>query len=118
MRKLDPAIDITRALDSMTGSGVDEPTASLERPEGVESDAESAPSLDRFEWSEPSSMSPSRVRKDTPDGMALLPTKRSESGYLGKVPGACGKSFLISADLISRQHLRVDNAQRNFRSPS
>lgn len=64
---------------------MDEPTVSLERPGALESDPESALSLDRFEWSEASNMSPSHAQKDAPDGMAVLPTKRTDAGYLGKI---------------------------------
>jgi hypothetical protein len=85
VHRFNPDIDIQVALDSMIEDAEAKPTVSMERPEGLESDSESAPSLDRFEWSESSTMSPSRVQKDAPDGMALLPTRRTESGYLGEI---------------------------------
>jgi transcriptional regulatory protein GAL4 len=85
VQRLDPEIDINAALDLITGTGAGEPTASLERPEALESEPERAHLSDRFEWSEVANMSPSHLQKDVPDGMVVLPTERTDAGYLGKI---------------------------------
>lgn len=89
IQNIDPELDIHAALDSITGNGARETRPPLERPEAIESDQESAPLLDRFEWSEALNVSPSHVQKEAPDGMAVLPTQRTDAGYLGKISYQC-----------------------------
>jgi hypothetical protein len=96
IQEFDPEIDIHAALDSITGNGAGEPTASLDMPKAIESDTESAPSLERFEWSEASSTSASHVQNEAPDGMAVLPTKRTDAGYLGNI------SYQASGGILGR----------------
>ncbi|KAJ5123213.1 hypothetical protein N7448_009310 [Penicillium atrosanguineum] len=125
IRKLNPGVDVEAALEG-TASYLDgDPAVSFVNSQDLESDVESTALSDRFEWREASLASPSGTQKSPLDGMASLPTGRTESGYLGS---SSGTTILRTiSDLIpEKSNLRIDqqeqpspaNTNRTGASPS
>lgn len=83
--RINPDLDIEAALNSVEGIVEGDSTAPFETSHGLLSEVESTTlSRDRFEWREASLTSPSGPQKSPLDGMASLPSERTESGYLGE----------------------------------
>lgn len=83
IHRLNPDIDVEAALDGTASNLEGVSAASFETSQGLDPDVESTALSDRFEWRETSLTSPSGAQKSPLDGMASLPTGRTESGYLG-----------------------------------
>ncbi|KAJ5579747.1 uncharacterized protein N7459_005732 [Penicillium hispanicum] len=125
IHRISPDLDIEAALSRAEGILEAGSTASLEASHGLDSEAESTNlSGDRFEWREASLTSPSGPQKSPLDGMASLPSERTESGYLGDSAGTAilrTISELIPADTSSPndQHENASPTNTNqTRSPA
>lgn len=83
IHRISPDLDIQAALNGTAGDLEGRSTASLEASHTSDPDVESTALSERFEWRETSLNSPAGPQKAPLDGMASLPTGRTESGYLG-----------------------------------
>lgn len=84
LRRLDPDVDIEAALEEITRNRDVDIESFIETSQVSRLDKENDALSDRLEWNEPSLTSPSVVQNVPLDGMASLPSKRAESGYLGE----------------------------------
>lgn len=89
LQKLAPDLNVERALKESKHVTREDEDYYEQHNNSSLVDASPEPS-DGFEWSEASLASPAGdpdpSRKGGPDGMATLPTKQYEAGYLGKTP--------------------------------
>lgn len=84
IQRIDPDVDIEAALEDITSNRGIDIESFTQTSQASRADPENGALSDRLEWNEPSLTSPSAVQNVPLDGMASLPSKRAESGYLGK----------------------------------
>lgn len=102
LRSIRPDLDIDSAIQNIGDASLDS-----DAEESQQQDKQPSPRLsDEFEWHESAlseAAGPSKAGTGIGDGMANLPTKSQEAGYLGT------KSFQSKSsriNLVGRQHLR------------
>jgi transcriptional regulatory protein GAL4 len=83
INKLDPEIDVEAVLAGGASHLDGDSAVSFGNSQDLDSDVESAALSDKYEWRETSLNAPPGAQKSPLDGMASLPTGRTESGYLG-----------------------------------
>ncbi|KAE8356860.1 fungal-specific transcription factor domain-containing protein [Aspergillus coremiiformis] len=126
LKKLNPDVEVESALRDIDTHENLAPPSSPDHI-GFTRDVSAIP--DRFEWSEASLVSPAaepyQARKEGPDGMASLPRRQSDTGYLGTGSGSSlmeAISHLLpeqptgTTDGIRRTRLKCDELARKDQS--
>jgi transcriptional regulatory protein GAL4 len=84
IQRLDPEVDIESLLETILRNPDQNFQISAERSRNLNLDLGHTTVSDKTEWNE-SSLVPTSQIQDVPlDGMATLPSRRAESGYLGR----------------------------------
>ena len=115
IQRIDADVDIEAALgEIISNRGVDI-EESAERSQTLALDLENNALSDRLEWNESSLTSPSGAQHVPLDGMASLPSRRAESGYLGEyLRPTLGQNVLSEF----RQHFRIQYSENDLRLDS
>ncbi|KAE8153138.1 fungal-specific transcription factor domain-containing protein [Aspergillus avenaceus] len=115
-RKINPDLDIEAPLNRTDDNLEGDSTGPFKSSNGIDSEIESATLPgDRFEWREASLTSPSGPQRSPLDGMASLPSERTESGYLDSSGTAILRTIsdLIPANNGSRADQQEDISPTN-----
>lgn len=84
IQRLDPDVDIESLLETILRNPDQNFQVSAERSRSLNPDLGNTTLSEQTEWNESSLLSPSQTQDVPLDGMATLPSRRAESGYLGR----------------------------------
>lgn len=114
IQRIDADVDIEAALgEIISNRGVD--IEASKRSQALSLDLENNALSDRLEWNESSLTSPSGAQNVPLDGMASLPSRRAESGYLGEYSRPAPRQNMLTE---AREYFRVQSSENNLRLDS